>query len=402
MEFPGVLSTFQSVSQYCLRLARTIDGVQKDLAGIGKAGYITRAQVTQAVDSTSIAKNLQAGGLSPLNVSNLIGHLAQPQLAGVPQVAALPAANSPLAQEGALVRFNGLLYFFDQSRDPGVWKPVGAVGAIILGTHAQRVSGTYTPPSAYPDGAIFYETDRKLLYVVNTGFWDYLSGVYIIAYASIAALEATLTNHDTGLRVHINNFDHTIKWGGTTAKWGWDVGDMQGGYRQDCAVAPDNVETGWQICDGTATTYLKITAGVLSTPAFTTPNITGNPSYNKLGAAYTGTINVPTAPTLSGSTATGTAVIAPVLSGAGFAQITGATGVDIVVAGNPVPVISAGAVNVSASPHTHTITPATAPDTGHQHVVSPVDSGHTHGIGTLVAGTTGEPQNIVFVPWFRR
>lgn len=376
MEAPSLGSLLPSkVLQYLQRLASAITANETDISRISKSGFITSRQVQSNVDPTFLRNELQANGQAPLNVTNLVGKLAQPQLAGVPQVSALPAYNNPLAQDGALVRFNGLLYFFDQSVDPGVWKPVAGVGVFLVGTHAQRISATYTPPTFYPNGSIFYETDRTLLYISNGGFWEYLSGVFDITFAAIAALTATLTVHDVNLRLFVTDYDHGLKWLGTTLKWTWAEGDRQGGYVSDYAIDPDNVFSGWALCDGSATTWLKITAGVLSIPAFTTPNVVGSPAFKKLGAAYTGAIVPPVAPTATGITASGNANIPSVTSTGNSTSIA-------------VPQGAGAAIVVAANPHTHD--------------VAVTDLGHTHALTAVPISSTGEPQAIVFRPWFRR
>lgn len=352
MQPPSLASVAsQPVEQYLVRLAAALTTVEQTATQLAGAGYVTGKRVTANVDPTQISKALQANGTAPLNVTNLIGKLAQPQLAGVPLVTALPANTSPLSQDGALIRFNGILYYYDQSKDPGTWKPVTAVGLFLVGTHAQRISATYTPPKLYPDGSMFFESDRLLQYISIGGFWNYLAGTYAVPYASISAL--TLTAYDAGLLVHVNDYAHTLQWSGTA--WKWANGDGSGAYIQGFVVDPDNTETGWALCDGSGTTYLLITGGALSTPSFTTPALTSNPAYTKLGSAFAG-ITAATAP-----------VIASASTGLGISALT-----DTVQAGTGIADTFLTAVGLT-------------------------DPGHTH-----IAGVTGEPQHLVFRPWFRR
>lgn len=331
------------VTQYLDRLSSALTGAQTDIGRLQKAGYVTGKQVPQFVDPTFIRQQLQANGSAALNVTNLIGKLASPQTAGAPEVASLPPFNSPLAQDGTLVRFNGLLYFYDGSTDPGSWKPVSSVGAVLLGTHAQRISALYTPPTIYVDGTVFYETDRDLLYIVRGGVWVYLWGIYRLAYGSIAAL--ALTSADTNLRIFVNDYDHTILW--TGAVWGWAEWDRQGGQIEAFAVDPNNSSGGYQLCDGSSTTQLVITAGALSTPTFNTPNLVASPAYGKFGSPYTGTINPAVAAAIGGSPGITTSS-AQAGTGASFGFVNG--------------------VNA----------------------------------GTLANNTAAEPANLVLRPWFRR
>ena len=112
-------------------------------------------------------------------------------------------------------------------------------------------------------------------------------------------LPTDLSYHDYGLLVWMFEYGHLLRWNG--AKWEWGPGEIGSGSIQDFAVAPTG--PGWQLCDGTVTDYLVVDPVPAAIP-FTTPNETANPLYHRSGAAYTGTINAPVAPTLSGSTGT--------------------------------------------------------------------------------------------------
>ena len=65
---------------------------------------------------------LQVGGATPLNVTGLIGTLAQPQLARAPLYAALPNSANVVSQDGALIFFSGALYRYDAASQ--VWTAV--------------------------------------------------------------------------------------------------------------------------------------------------------------------------------------------------------------------------------------------------------------------------------------
>lgn len=350
------LGISQNAEQYLRRMATALTEVEAQVASFQNAGYVTKAGVTPAVDTSAIQKALQANGSAPLNVTSLVGVLSQPQQAGAPTVSSLPVYNSPLAQGGSLVIFNGLLYYYNQANLPGVWTTVASSGILAQGTHAARITTPYTPPTNYPDGSLFYETDRTLLYVTRGGVWHYLEGVFSTSYASIAGLGLGTT--DSGLRLFVNDYDHELKWAGSL--WGWAEGDRQGGYIEAFQVDPDNLSTGWHPCDGTATTWLKITTGVLSIPALTTDNLIGGVAYLKYGSAATG-IHGSVGPTYSGGANTGSSPTGD--------SVTSRTDVAVTGAGTAV----------------ETFTPA---------------AGHTHTVPTI--NGDGEPIHVVYKPWFRR
>lgn len=70
----------------------------------------------------NVAKSLQVGGANALNVTGLIGSLAQPQLAKAPLYAALPGTTDLITRDGAIIFFSGSLYRYDEAA--GVWTAV--------------------------------------------------------------------------------------------------------------------------------------------------------------------------------------------------------------------------------------------------------------------------------------
>src|SRR3569623_649434 len=45
--------------------------------------------------------------------------------------------------------------------------------AVLIGTHADRLA---TPAGTYPDGTLFYETDREVFYIDDSSTWIYSAG----------------------------------------------------------------------------------------------------------------------------------------------------------------------------------------------------------------------------------
>ena len=229
------------------------------------------------------------------------------------------------------------------------------------GTHADRLALNLT---LLPEGALFVESDRNnLVYQIQDGAWQYVTGTYRLVQADISTLAATMTIEDTGLLIEVTDYRHVLQWDSSLV-WKW--GPAEDG-RHDIAFLPIDPDdtTGWQLCDGSTINYLK---GDGTTGSFTTPNLTGNPSYLKFGAAVAGP-NAATAPTLT------------------VGAINAATtGVNTVASAASTNVTPSGATLVSLSTHTHGIN----------------DPGHTHTMGSSSVAADGAPANYVARPWFRR
>lgn len=119
-----------------------------------------------------IRRNLQLGGRAPLNVSNLLGVLAQPQIGGAPSVSVLPSIQDPASQDGALLALvpSNIIHRFDGSSEPGVWVQMAASAVLNFGLRSAK-------PAAGNTGAMFFETDTGWLYYDNGTAFKYLAGV---------------------------------------------------------------------------------------------------------------------------------------------------------------------------------------------------------------------------------
>lgn len=169
----------------------------------------------------------------------------------------------------------------------------GSAAGLIF-THANRASANLTSVGTYGT-----ESDRTVVYQVqsigSSKVWVYVSGVMKAVFADEPA---DLGTNDTGFLWNVSDYAHLLRWTGT----GWEFVDEMGGYFAFRVVAPDG--NGWQVCDGTATHYLHIAAGVASAVAITPPNLTGTPAFLKAGAAYAVTINAAVVPTTGAPSAT--------------------------------------------------------------------------------------------------
>jgi len=121
------------------------------------------------------------------SIDGASGRAATPQYPFLPCLTALPSNNpslgQPYAQDGMLIEIStatskpGLLYRY--SRPDLAW--VGPIGfAVIVDTHANRA--TY-PATNYPAGTCYWETDRRILYIVQdtggTNHWWYALGTML-------------------------------------------------------------------------------------------------------------------------------------------------------------------------------------------------------------------------------
>ncbi len=183
---------------------------------------LNEAPPSLSLDSIQLA--LQLNGGNDLNVTGLLGVLAQPQIAGAPVVNVLPEPSSML--NGALVNLNGVLYYLNASTDPGRWIALSANAVILVGTHAQRVAaGSTFAPANYPEGSVFWETDRTALYIrgtsAGTAIWSLMMSRPLSVL--LASRPADLGVNDAGFWiVVIDQGQVTQQW--TGAAWVYQQG----------------------------------------------------------------------------------------------------------------------------------------------------------------------------------
>ncbi len=197
---------------------------------------------------------------------------------------------------------------------------------------------------------IFQASDWNGIGWVSDGAnWNYAYGVRKRTQSQLSAFAALLVTADAGLRVRVTDFEHLLEWTGSA----WTNVDELGGKIEGWTAAP--LTNGYQVCDGTATTFLKADG---TTGSFTTPNLTGH--YAKFAAAYTGTA-------ASGGT---TADTTPTNN-------TAATGISVAIDDHTTSTETiAGATAVLTGPITHT---ATVTDPSHNHT----QNAHHHAPGSI-------------------
>jgi len=154
------------------------------------------------------------------------------------------------------------------------------IAAAFTGTHAAR-SGT----GASPEGALFYETDRHTLYIASGAQWVWIAGLFTVA--DVTDVPADLAASDDGFLVHIDKFNHSLRWLGNFLKWTWAQGEDGSGFIRDFLVAPD---TGggfwWQLCDGSTVDWLHVDSSLATgyeVLSITVPDEQGNATYHEAG-----------------------------------------------------------------------------------------------------------------------
>lgn len=367
-------------------------------------------------------------------MTGLIGVLATPQRAGVPAYTTIPPLVDPNSQDGALASVNGILYRFSQTPSPGAWSPQAAEAAVIFDTHANRLAN-YSPAN-YALGILFFETDRLVVYIVQSVSsvkkWKYLGGVM---QSTQSGLPADLGTTDINFLVNVTDYGHVLQWTGTG--WQWGPGDNGSAYIQ--GFLDDPTGNGWHLCDGSANVnYLKST-GALGTQ--TLPNLASSPAFLQYGATASPTINAAVAPTFTGTPFTPSGTLsAPTLTMNSYTP-TGSISMNFFT---PVGTVSApiftgsstntsddnagggnapgtGSEIVSLHPHQHafiplgtnsapTFTGSGATPTGFFSGTPATPTGSVSaptftGSSSTPAGTisnTGKPANIVLRAWFRQ
>lgn len=199
----------------------------------------------------------------------------------------------------------------------------------------------------------------------------------------------TLTTGSIALFIYVTDYVHWIYWDGTVAAF------ADGGNR-GLTLFEVNPGTGWALYDGSTVAALNADG---TTTNVVLPDLTSAANlaaFLKAGGTNSGP-TAAIAPGITGTSASGTAVIAASATTTNSAAIAGSTGNDTTATQT----VAAGVgATVPGEPHVHSI--GTIADSGHAHVVTPVDTGHTHGVGSYVVDATGEGRKLVRRPYFRR
>lgn len=254
--------------------------------------------------------------------------------------------------------------------------------AVLIDVYANWTAANYNPLSYQPGTQFVISNRSAVTYIIEAlagvNTWVYYAGTYIAALASLPTTGfdgAALGTNDAGLLFgEIAVYNHVIRWDG--AVWYWGPGEPGSGAGPVLHEIDPGI--GWALYDGSTVTYLKAdgTTGSVALPDLTSAGALA--AFLKGGGTNSGP-TAASAPGVTGSTASGNAVIAPVTA------TTTAESSDLIFFGGVTTPLTAAGQN-----HTHDVT------------VSPTDSGHTHAKGTLAVDATGEPRKLVRRPFFRK
>jgi hypothetical protein len=209
------------------------------------------------------------------------------------------------------------------------------------------------------------------------------------------ATQPTKTVADAGFVGYLSDVGHFVTWTGTL--WHFMPGDVGNGFFRPFAIVPQ--EVGWQLCDGTATSYLTVGGATLTLTAFTTPNLVASAAYWKSAATYSGAIAAASGSTATGTTGTGTTGTGT--SGDEAAHTHGPGSFVTNRGDNIFDNVTGGAgITASDSTHTHVVSGTSAAGSAHHHSVPgltvPGLSVPALGVGSI------DPAHLNVLAYFRR
>jgi hypothetical protein len=242
----------------------TIRELRMQLDAQGRATTTAIAGLPKPLSIQDIAGALGPGGKNSLNVTGLVGLLAQPQNAKVTNVTTAPTSG-PLAQNGTLFTINGQLFYYLNGQSI----PVSSLAIVLYDTHANRLANY--PAGNYVAGTLFFETDREVLYIDNGTNWIYGVG---IDYDTLAHRPGDLGINDVGFLFVASDYNSTVtyRWSGST--WLY----FQGVYAAATGSRPTLISTdvGFLFIDTalklleywTGTVWLNLGSSTTFTPSF--------------------------------------------------------------------------------------------------------------------------------------
>ncbi len=178
---PEVDSAIRYLYQNAAKAQATLDSLKASVHNIVSPTVQSNAAFLHTDDKKALQNTFQANGSHPLNVSNLLGVLVQPQVAKaiVSSGGSVPTPSGPVPPaNGQLQINNDQIFFFNN----GNFIPVAAQAIILYDTHANRVANFL--PANYPKGTPFLETDRNVLYYNDGTEWAYGTGTMVDVFAN--------------------------------------------------------------------------------------------------------------------------------------------------------------------------------------------------------------------------
>ena len=195
-------------------------------------------------------------------------------------------------------------------------------------------------------GALYCEISRSSVssaiplpvYQWSGLFWvPYSETIFQRAQSELGTLAGTLAAGDTGVKVYVTDYAHTLVWSGSGWTWAPED-DLRAGEGPIYREVDPSPSTGWHLYDGSVVSYLRSTGALGSA---TLPDLTGtNAAYVKAGGSNSGP----------------TAAVAPTFSGTftGTADTTGVNNMTILV----IPAATGLPDFLTGDSHTHPFTPS--------------------------------------------
>lgn len=187
-----------------------------------------------------------------------------------PQPVTIPDNRTPLLDGNGLLSrpwmyaFQNLVSFI-----------VGFLPRYLSNTHAKRLA---LAAGNYPDGTVFYETDRTLYYIARGQNWVYFSGTWSLTQEQFTHV-SDLGANDANALLYVNDYAHLLQWTGANFQWG------PGEQGSDLVIKfasgpgfPIGSGIGWQVCDGSTVPRLNFD-GTLT--MVTVPNLTPQDFYRQ-------------------------------------------------------------------------------------------------------------------------
>lgn len=142
-------------------------------------------------------------------------------------------------------------------------------GVLDVGTHAQRLARN---PSSVPTGMLFYETDRRAIYLAygTPQVWNWIHNAPLGGLLDPDQKPTDLGVLDIGFHFYATDFNRSYAWTGAA----WADALLYGADTRGMILWFDDVvlpTDGWALCDGSVVTRTTPTGGI--DPAYTTPDL---------------------------------------------------------------------------------------------------------------------------------
>ena len=153
------------------QLSNSLTSLSTKFTALASQPLVTKPQADAAYGPAAQQAALQVNGPNPLNLTGLIGILAQNQIAGIPNFTSIPKSGK-YSQPGTLILVNGVLTVVTK---PGSGTspssiPTGAAGGDLDGTYPNpgvgKVNAGVIPTSA---GLLASNGSKQIVAAANTG-----------------------------------------------------------------------------------------------------------------------------------------------------------------------------------------------------------------------------------------